>query len=503
LRERLQTPFPILFVQYHLLGSTRRFAAIAAAYTGCVILGILVYKRSRPMTDWSVIAGYVLYVLPVVQTGILVLGSLGALHKALMRDHQTAMIESHRLTPMSNVAIALGYLLGPTLQISLLFGVNLVMGAVLFLVAAQPLWQWVAGNLILYNGMLTVWSMMVFMGVGKTKPTASVGIFVAVGMFSNLFILLLPGAGLMLGVLPVMCGLLLMLGTATITGLGVILWVPVAVNLTLTVYWLLAAASRYRRPDLPALNAARGGILLLLWLVFTGVGMVFYQRVVKSGVAVPEAPADVQWISALISSLLVAIVPLAGSAICSQRIRQGAAARGWTDRVPDWLVAVVCAPLLCGVLGVIASEVWRPLIATGAAAGGSDADIALFVWGMTLAAAALFLLTVLGLLRAVCWSNRGMRVIALIIAIVGLAGPPVVDGVLTALQHEFGYAPDPSWVFGCSPAGTIIAVWSSMNTPLAPGLGVQAAAAIGALAVAHWIRQRREALLPPAAAAPA
>ncbi len=502
MRERFQTPFPILFAQYHLLGSTRRFVSIAAAYTGLLVLGIMVYRRTQPRVDWSVVASYVMYVLPVIQSGILVLGSLGAMHKALMRDHQSAMIESHRLTPMSNVAIAMGYLLGPTLQVNMLFCINLVIGSLLFLVAGQPLWQWVCGNLILLSGVLTMWSMMVFLGVGMRKPTSSVGIFVAVGMFFNLFVMLLPGAGLMLGLHAVLCGVLLTYGASAITGLGVFLFVPPAVSLMLTAFWLLAAASRYRRPDLPALNAARGIVLLLLWLVMTGVGMVVYQTALENGVRLPDAKGYYQWPAGLISSLLVGLVPLAGAVYCRQKILEGASPRGWTDRVPDGLVAAVVPLLMCAVLAVIGFHVWGGLDGplpppdsdrASRAWGTASRTELIRLWGTTAAASVLFTVTLLGLLRGAA-AVRGLRVVVIVLAILGLAGPPLIDGILTALQHDYGYTPAPSWVFGCSPAGTMIAAWMLMNTPLLPGLGVQAAVAVTALAAAHLLRRRREEL---------
>ena len=66
-----------------------------------------------------------------IQAALLVLHGCNAIHRVLLRDYQTRMFESHRLTPMSNHAVVLGYLIGGGGHPLMMFGVNLVFGTIL------------------------------------------------------------------------------------------------------------------------------------------------------------------------------------------------------------------------------------------------------------------------------------------------------------------------------------------------------------------------------------
>ena len=119
--ERVQLPWPMWRVQYQLLGGFRRLSAIVLVCAVVLVAGIFGLRRLGMPDPFTAVAGTALNFRTGIQVFLLILGGCQAVYRAMLRDHEGKMKESHRLTPMSNITVVLGYLFGSTLQISSLF----------------------------------------------------------------------------------------------------------------------------------------------------------------------------------------------------------------------------------------------------------------------------------------------------------------------------------------------------------------------------------------------
>jgi len=162
MEQPVQLPLPMWRVQYQLLGGRRRMMAIVLVTTTLLIVGIIAIRRLMLRDPFPAVATRVLTLLTVIQVLVTVLGGANAVYRALLRDYQTKMNESHRLTPMSGIAVSVGYLFGSTMQITALFAVFTVVGAGVSLFARLPVGPWLLSNLILFNGAITIWAATVF-----------------------------------------------------------------------------------------------------------------------------------------------------------------------------------------------------------------------------------------------------------------------------------------------------------------------------------------------------
>ena len=201
MQERFQLPMAMWRVQYELLGGRRRMLAIAAICMIVLVAGSLGFREVVLHEPPAKVAGWMLNALASIQTIVVILGGCNAVYRAMLRDHDTKMIESHRLTPMSNMTVALGYLLGSTLQILVVFLVILTFGSVLTSLAGYSVVDWIYGNVFLLNGAVTLWSIVVLSGLHLSKPINPTPIMIGVAVLANVGVLALPAAGLPAGAL--------------------------------------------------------------------------------------------------------------------------------------------------------------------------------------------------------------------------------------------------------------------------------------------------------------
>ena len=482
--ERFQLPIPMWRVQHQLLGGNRRMLMVIIVSAAVLVVGFLTIQRLFQTEPFSTVVSGILNFLAALQAFIAAFGGCNAVHRAMLRDYETKMIESHRLTPMSNGSVVLGYLFGSTLQISVVLFVVTMFGAVLALLAAVPLASWFYGNLLVVMGAVTLWSLVVFSGMRPAKPVNPAGVILAVALLGHVGLLLLPAAGLLLSVYPIAMGVTLLMGATTPSGPAIALLTLLSV--LLTGFWIVAAAAKYRRPDLPALNASRGLILLCIWLLLGAFGIIAYSR---AGAVVPLAwsgpdVTDTQWAITLALSLLVALVPLSGAVECRILIRRGVAPRDWLDRVPDWLVAVIGGVMICLVMALAGLPVWPTLIG-GSLESAQRGAVFWRAWLYTITACVLALLFARGLLVVAYSFLKSPRGPAGVLILATWAGPLLLDYILADVLRDYGQPLTYSWLLGCSPAGTIIAVWMKIPVPLWHGFIVQLVLAL-VLSVAAW-----------------
>jgi hypothetical protein len=455
-----------------------------------LVVGFLSIQRLFQKEPLSAVVNGTLNFLAALQAFIAAFGGCNAVHRAMLRDYETKMIESHRLTPMSNGGVVLGYLFGSTLQIMLVLIVVALFGAVLGLLGGVPVASWFYGNLLVFLGAVTLWSLVVFSGMRPAKPVNPAGVILAVALLGHIGLLVLPAAGLLLSVYPIAMGVALLMGATTPSGPAIALLTLLSV--LLTAFWIVAAATKYRRPDLPALNASRGLILLCIWLLLGAFGIIAYSRagaVIPLAWSGPDVTAT-QWATTLALSLLIALVPLNGAVECRILIRGGAAARDWVDRVPDWLVAVLGGLMICLVMALAGLPLWPTLIG-GSVDPAQLGAVYWRAWLYTLAACVLALLFARGLLVVAYSFFKSPRGPAGALILATWAGPLLLDYILADVFRDYGEALTFSWLFGCSPPGTIVAVWKELPASLWQGLIPQLVLALLLTSMAWRIGNRR------------
>jgi len=464
--ERIQLPIAMWRLQYNLLGGHHRMIGGTGIYALALLAGAYGCRRLLSDDPLADVAGILLNVLAGIQIFIAVLVGCNAVHRASLRDFESKMIESHRLTPMTSGTVVLGYLFGTTLQIQAFFFVGLIIGMVLTTLAKIPINSWVLGNLLIFNGAVTLWSAVLLSGLRQAKPISPAGFLIAAAVLGNLGILLLPAAGLLLSAYPVMFGF----GMATGGGWPVrsaILMIT-AVNVVMTVFWLSAAAAKYRRPDLPALNGVRGLILLAFWTVFGTIGLVIYSSFTVGGGGVGPTGTDtlmMQWTATIILSFLVALPAIAGSVECGALFRRGTAARRWSDRVSPFLICwlatlVVFVPLATIGWSLESDILYRQLNVE------NPTVTTTLVWPFTLVACFLAFLTAVGAHEVFFGRVKNPRAAAMTILLAFWAMPPIGDMLWVSwITSKDAYADiEATWLMGCSPAGTIAEVWGSSSS---------------------------------------
>lgn len=490
--ERFQSPYPMLYVQYHLQGGARRFATIAVGYVLVCVLALLGYRRAAALDSWRIVALHALRTLSYAQGVICVLVGSNMVYRALFRDHQSRMSESHRLSPMSDIAMVLGYMFGGPLQALLLFGINLFVGTILASIAMSPVKTFLGGNALLLSCAMTVWSLAIFWGVGNNKPVSPVGPLVGLLFAGRMLLFFLPGAALLFGIYAGWLALWIMSGGSS-PGTEAVYLIAVS-NLIFTWFWLRAACARYRRPELPALNGLRGSVLLLMWLVASTIGTVVYQRVsqIKQFEFIREiATAQTHWLLSLGGGLLLALLPISSAAKLRHIAAQGTKLRGWADRLPDVALGVGLPLLICGVTALLGQPIWKPLVEDFVLWRGEGATFsgeAWTIWLKTGLACVMACLTFLSLARLCAAREKTARGLATFVICLMWLGLPALDLAYAGYQAATTRTPMVlSGLFGCSPFGTLVLAWTAQPTPAVAGLIFQAAACAAAIALASLL----------------
>lgn len=481
MQERFQLPVPMWRAQYQLLGGHRRMLAVAAVCLIVLAAGAFGFRQLVPEERLTKVGGWLLTTLAVIQVAVVVLFGCNAVYRAMLRDYDTKMIESHRLTPMSNVTVALGYLFGSTLQILVVFLVIVTFGMVLTFLTGYPAVDWISGNVVLLNGGVTLWAIVVLSGLHLRKPISPGPILVGAAILGNVGVLALPALGLLLCAYPVIIGFHFMTkGSAMAPGAIGILG---AINLLMTVFWISAAAAKYRRPDLPALNAFRGLLLLAFWVVLGTGGIVLAQYVPAAATPFGRGRDVIlaQWIATMILALVIATPAIAGTVECRMLARRGSTPRGWSDRVPAMLTALIATALICGGMAGIGGPIWRKM-------GGEHTTVGL--WLYTTSACLLAMLTARAVFLAAHPLWKRPRTLGTVLLFVIWAAPPLTDLIQAEATRDSYNDPVYTSLLGYSPAGTIVAVWADVDVSVWPGLLAQALMA-AALSVIAWLLMKR------------
>ncbi|MFQ5592350.1 MAG: hypothetical protein ACE5HE_14405, partial [Phycisphaerae bacterium] len=198
MHEGFQFPTAIIRVQYHLLGGRRRLLAIACICLAALVAGTMALRQLLWHAKPAVLAGWILNGLAAVQIVVVALGGCHAVYRAMLRDHDAKMLESHRLTPMSNLTVVIGYLFGSTIQILVVLAVIALFGCALTFLGGYPVADWVYGNALLLNSAVTLWSIVLLAGLHASKPINPAPLILGVVVLGNVGVVAVPAAGVLL-----------------------------------------------------------------------------------------------------------------------------------------------------------------------------------------------------------------------------------------------------------------------------------------------------------------
>ncbi|RMF81862.1 MAG: hypothetical protein D6744_06710 [Planctomycetota bacterium] len=340
---------PIVWVQTRLAGGPRTLAYLALGYVGVLIVFTsitysLIDKSAvgRADTIW-------LMIVSGAQALFLLLLAPSSIHRAVQRDFQTGMIESHRITPMSSLRVMLGYLVGPAASPLVLFGVGLLAGGyfstrnIVNLNSGAPLtasllvggWATSQGLLLILAAMLCGISVLSAIAVQGGKFNI-MGLIVAAGFLGGWSVVIaVPGAALLSGV---MGGSVLLStifkGSAIAAGPAVL--TAALLQAAFTVLFLFAAARKFRAPDRALFPLDLSFVLLAMWGVTLVLGMALQTPSPWMRNAFDRLYA-VQIGSSLLAFMLVAIFTNAAAAadrlrldraaVFDRRLARGAALR--------------------------------------------------------------------------------------------------------------------------------------------------------------------------------
>lgn len=500
--ESFRIPLPFWKLQFQLLGGSRRMAGVTFAYALLVTVGA--WSWSRADANFNTVASFMLNILVIIQGTILGVGGCNAVYRAVLRDYQTRMIESHRMTAMPNLTVVVGYLFGPTQQVLVLFLINVLAGIVISYDAGFPIDKWMLGHVTALSGSLTLWAMTVCAGVGLNKPISPVPGLLGIGVLSFL-LTVVPAAGMMTGVYSGYLSLVLSWGSRNfITGLGPASFSDLSilglllVQQVFTGFWLWAAARRYRRPDLPIFSAKGGLLLLLLWTLISVIGFRVMDELIRAGSRLTEESTFrmASWIGTIIGGLIIAALAVAGTVESLILVRRGRQPRDRTDRCPPLAALILSFVILIGGLSVYfmyASQASEPTIFGRLFSAGSRRWMTAWIL-YTIVPTLLALVTVEGIMTTLLMRPVPLKRLGGIIILALWAGPLMIDAI-SLLYQTITDAPGVSlsWIWGCSPLGTIASAWQrDWEAPLAVGLAVQVIIAV----VAQLLALKQRGLLP-------
>lgn len=484
--ERLQIPIPMWRIQYQLLGGHRRMGGIVLVTAFALFAGALGIQRISNIS-LAVVLGGALTILTWVQVGVVLFGGCNAIHRAVQRDFDSRMVESHRLSPMSSFGVVMGYLFGPTLQVLALFALFTFAGAIACYLAGVPVDSWVLGNLALIVGTLPIWSVAVFFGQRTTKPFNPIPILMGAGALTWVLVYL-PAGAFLLNIYPVVIGIWYMAHQASLNGAAI------AVSITgsglYTMYWIYIAAIKFRRPDLPALNGLRGLALVLVTMIFGAIGLLI--------LSLPDVPARLlirdadthaaQWIGTMVTGLLLCFVVISGTVQSRLLGQRGTALRSRWDRMPAWIVVILAVAAVIVPMLLIGTQLQR--IPASRFFQLDMPDEFRTAWLLCTAAMLISAWSAASLIEIGHRLMKSARLPIFLYCLLIMGGPPLFDSIRAEILREGGTSLSYSWVIGCSPVGVMIATWTGVEVPLAPGLALQTVFA-GLLTLCVMLLRRR------------
>ena len=498
---------PLLWLHLRITGSARTNVLIVTAYAATIILfasisfyvaALNVLPRDRTAV-FAQMNGAWLVIVTVAQGVFLLLLGPSAVRRAVQRDFDTGMLDSHRLSPMSNLKIVLGYLTGSPIQAVLLYAVSLVfgtyfaasyaassgLGGAIGVRATLAGWYFAQGCMLMLAAMFAA---LILLTALATRGKANVvGILALIGVFGGWFAsVFVPGLALVLGVRS--GGVLFGLLTSTkIAGDALTIVNAGALQFTLCLIFVTAACGKLRKPERPLFSLRLGLTLLIVWGIALLAGM--------------HAAPDYDWlfgewreyrfaqlVASTIAFMLVSLLPLAAAAI---NLFHHDRAASFGERPVGRSRLLLLAPLLAALTVSCLDLMLRAVGPHQLSRAAREALLYRSVWAGIAAALLLSFWTDFHCLYSLKALVRRPTIAFLIVLAVLKGAPLAIDGVVKFCVEEVA---EQAWtgqgyLTGLSPIGTLLLI-PRAGAPVWFGLVFQLAVAVGATALARRARRR-------------
>lgn len=353
---------PMLWLHFQLGGAWRRILIATAVVVAMqlAMVGLMLDDRSSALTfAMQACVG----LLTVLQFGTLFLHGNLTILRAVSRDAQTRMIESHRLSPISNFSGALGYVIGPNIHTLMFSGMLLINTACCiaigdrtlgFMLILQAYAIWLAVMIWSFNALIA----LSFAGSSGFKP--------------NIFMV-----GFALGPLqPAVPGIAVILGLANLGQLisrgplgpnpaqfALDMLSVLPLQAILTAIFIYGCSRKFRGQHIPSIPVWTGLLLVLVLSVACSLGVAWAQQIDQqlSGLFLFNWTADLlprERVGVVfgLSILGVGMVGLHPILVAAFERRRDRLARGRGDSpvqppAREALVALAVVALTCGVFG--------------------------------------------------------------------------------------------------------------------------------------------------------
>lgn len=284
---------PLWWLHARIGGSPRSHWLLVVAYLAIVFVFASITARfveAPPNTppDYGPYYTAWLGVVSGAQAVFLLLLIPSAIKKAVQRDYLNGMAESHRLTPMSNRTIVLGYLLGPAIPSLMLYAPGLLIGVYFAAKAAGSMaigaslgarafvggWLISQGLLLILAFMVSAVSLLAAIAARESKFNIF-GLLIVIGFMGGWgAVLAVPGFALLTGFMSGSVMWTTIVGRGAAIGNNTALLTACALQIAVGVTMLTAAGRRFRAPDRPVFTLPVSLVLIGLWGLALVLGMV-------------------------------------------------------------------------------------------------------------------------------------------------------------------------------------------------------------------------------------
>ncbi|GMU81869.1 MAG: hypothetical protein AMXMBFR47_17400 [Planctomycetota bacterium] len=449
-----------------------------------------------------------LLILSIAQGVFLLLMAPGAIRKAVMRDFQSGMIESHRISPLGNWRMTLGYMTGPPVTAFCLYVTAVLCGMWFVAQAGGGLGPagvgaltpanlkflfggWLGAQLlfVILSFMLAAATLLTSLGTsGKHNLIGTVVLLVALASWAILP--LVPGIALLLGVMSAMQVIGLFSTTPSLD--AVVPATAAGLNVAFGLLFLWAASERLRRPDQPLLSPLQSLCFSLAVATTLALGLSFADRMGDRFFEDADFRIEVRIIASCVVLMLVGLVLCSACATEAVRLDRAAALgqsagvrRRWLAAGPLAQTAILLGLLVASVLAIgettASAGLQADYLSTGrgvralsiVAVSSFSAFYFCYAWYYWLLAA----------------GRKGWVATLLIVAIFAI--PVGADAFISAAADEARVEwAGRDYLSSLSPVGTLILESRNQDRPALAGIAVQVALTLVVLLLMQRSRER-------------
>ena len=505
---------PLLWLHWRIMGSARTNLIIAIAYAGLIMVfnaaSIYIAQQnwgSRGASGAATAIANVnrvwLIIMAVAQAAFILLIAPSAVRKAVQRDCDSGMIDSLRLSPMSNLRVVFGYLTGAPIQAFTLYGISLLFGTYFTIQYARlpglggavgvaaALSGWFIGQLCLLIAGATVAALTLLIALATSGKGNLIGIMVFIGIIGGwAAVIYVPGIALLTGVMSASV-IFSIINSGKIGATPDVLLQAATLQSVYCAILIAAACAKFRRPDRPIFTLPLGLLLTAIW----GATLIAGMLVVPQQSALYQDWPDIefsQYISSAIVMLLFAFFPLLAGAV--DRFHNDRARAFGEERSNRLRPLTTGLPLALTLLTAVCARHLADAVAPGALPPKITHVLATSWYWITICLAiGLCLWTHYNWLY--CVTARNKRIVIWIPLLLGLINglPLFFDGLIQFIIEEVAGRGDWTaygYISAASPFGVLTLAHLGWKL-VVPGLGVQLVIALHAA----WLAKRQRSRL--------